>query len=357
MFDLGALHIEAADGSTARRSELMRNVASLFALTSERCSPEQIDLYDSVLLKLADIVEVEARAAVAETLAHLRRAPERTVRHLAHDEIAVSWPILVHSPVLTDVDLIELLGVSLAHLDAIAGREFLSERVTDRIVMVDSLSALVKVAANPGARLTEAGFLRLAERAAADNAIAEGLVNRPDTPDAIIRRLADLIGEALSDRLQALGTPAPRDMIDAASRLASERMTNDYWLSLYDFESAFARLERLGGQRIANEHLLLCFAEDDRFSEAAACFALMTNIPLQEAARCLVASDTDDFLLLARGLGLTGKTVRTMLKAGPWKHRLTPEARRAASDRFERSEQGNATIARWGKPLRTATMQ
>ncbi|MDN3719832.1 hypothetical protein QW131_13230 [Roseibium salinum] len=96
------------EAGSARRAELARHVATLFALTSDRCSDEQVDIYDSVLLRLVDMVEAEVRRYVADQMASLRRGPEETIRRLADDDIEVAEPILLRSTVLRDADLIRI---------------------------------------------------------------------------------------------------------------------------------------------------------------------------------------------------------------------------------------------------------
>ena len=56
----------ALEDDMSRRNDLARNVATLFSFTSETCSDEQIETYDHVLVRLADMVEAQARAFIAD---------------------------------------------------------------------------------------------------------------------------------------------------------------------------------------------------------------------------------------------------------------------------------------------------
>ena len=84
-------------------------MAKLFRHVVDRCDDEQIAKYDEVLCQLAEIVEAEARADVAEMLAPLSRAPGSVVIMLANDKIEVAAPLLEFSSVLSDDDLIEIV--------------------------------------------------------------------------------------------------------------------------------------------------------------------------------------------------------------------------------------------------------
>jgi hypothetical protein len=324
------------DPSSDRRNELMRNVSTLFAIASENCTHEQIDIYDSVLSRLADMVEIEARAYAARKIAPLRRAPQGIVRRLAEDDIEVARPLLIQSPALTDADLIAIAARhSVGHLDAIAERPVLSDRVTDAIIGRGDRGVSRKVAANPGALISDSAFQRLSEQAMNDTEMAAALGARADTPDAIIDDLvahaADEVRRVLADR----GKTGAEADIASATRLAAERMSNGYWLGLYDFETAYARLDGLGGTSIASEDLMAQFAFDDRFPDVVAVFALLAGVSLDEAKHWLVRTDLEPFLVVSRALGLRHATVQVLLRTGPWRHRLTPNARVEALNAFQ----------------------
>jgi hypothetical protein len=68
-------------------------------------------------------VEKEVRQKVAERLSSLKSAPHELTKLLANDAIEIARPILHHSPVLTDTDLIEIVKALTAdHRLAIAMR-------------------------------------------------------------------------------------------------------------------------------------------------------------------------------------------------------------------------------------------
>src|ERR1700712_3900702 len=118
------------DANILERDQLFRNMAQLYSFVSDRCDDEQVAQYDEVLCQLAELVEVEARTHVAQLLAPLDRAPGMVVVKLANDVIEVAQPLLEFSNVLSDDDLIDIIGRKTeAHRMAIAGRPAVPERV------------------------------------------------------------------------------------------------------------------------------------------------------------------------------------------------------------------------------------
>jgi uncharacterized protein (DUF2336 family) len=339
------------DPSSPRRNELMKSVASLFAFASERCTLEQIEIYDEVLTRLADMVETEARSFAAEKIAPLRRAPEGVVRRFAHDEaISVAGPILEASPVLNERDLLAVAeSKGNSHLVAIAQRSVLSEQVTDVVVRRGDREVKLAVAGNHGAKLGDAALFLLVQQAMSDVPTAEALGQHPDTPDSVIAQMVAGAAEAVRKAISGRGMKTAEKGLTEASRRAAERMSNAYWLGLYDFETAWEKIAHQGGRRIVSESLLCQYAMDDRFADVVAVFALLADLDLEETKYWLVRTDTEPFSVITKSLGLRFSTVQMLLKTGPWKHRLTNDQRRDALNQFQTIDQraARSRIAAW----------
>ena len=101
------LNDAVATGGDKERQRILERVADLFAADAHGYAGDQIALFDDVLQRLSADIEVKARARLARRLAHIERAPPKLVRSLAFDdEIAVAEPLLLHSPQLSEVDLV-----------------------------------------------------------------------------------------------------------------------------------------------------------------------------------------------------------------------------------------------------------
>ncbi len=325
------------EAGSARRAELARHVATLFALTSDRCSDEQVDIYDSVLLRLVDMVEDEVRRFVAEQMSTLRRGPEETLRRLAGDIIEVSEPILVRSTVLRDADLMSIAEEKgNEHRFAIAQREVLSEDVTDVLVRRGDLKVKRKIASNEGARLSDNSVNLLISDAASDATLQMFLSDRPDLADEQISNLVSIASEEVRRKLTASGRTEEAAQLNEAADVAARRMSNQYWLGRYDFETARSRVLLLAKKGMVNEASLRRFASEDRFAEAVATFAWLVRCGVEEASHWMVRPDPEPFVVLAKASGFSSITVGSLLGIGPWRHRLSPEARGEAMKTFER---------------------
>ncbi len=338
------------EAASARRAELARHVATLFALTSDRCSDEQVDIYDSVLLRLVDMVESEVRRFVAEQMSTLRRGPEETIRRLASDVIEVSEPILVRSTVLRDADLVSIAEEQgNDHRYAIAQREVLSADVSEILVRRGDLKVKRKIASNEGASLSGSAIEILISDSAADATLQLSLSDRPDLAEAQIASLISIASDEVRKKLQTSGRSGETAQLNEAADIAARRMSNQYWLGRYDFETARSRILLLAKKGMVNEAALRRFASEDRFAEAVATFAWLVRCGVEEASHWMVRPDPEPFVILAKASGFSSITVGSLLSIGPWRHRLTPETRSNAMNLYERMTVAEAKrkIAHW----------
>jgi uncharacterized protein (DUF2336 family) len=132
-------------------------------------------------------VKLVKRAKKDKTLAaavEVIELPVNVIVRLSHDDdIAISGPILEKSDALTNETLVEIAKTKgQQHLAAIAGRAQLGEPVTDILADRGLADVASKLAGNPGARLSELGFVKLINKAKSDKVLAAALAKRADIP-------------------------------------------------------------------------------------------------------------------------------------------------------------------------------
>lgn len=96
-------------GDHAKRVSMLRQVTGLFVQQAPRLSQEQIDAFDTVIVRLSHDIETAARTELSASLADVPNAPHRIVRDLAFDPSAeVAGPVLERSERLDDDDLVQV---------------------------------------------------------------------------------------------------------------------------------------------------------------------------------------------------------------------------------------------------------
>ena len=112
--------------------------------------------------------------------------------------------MLEFSPVLTDEDLLELIGSGPAQggLAAISRRVQVHESVAEAVTATDDVEAIADLLANPSAQIREETLDNLIDRAPGIELWHTPLVTRPKLPAAAATRLAHFVADNLLGVLQ-----------------------------------------------------------------------------------------------------------------------------------------------------------
>src|SRR6202158_4415847 len=135
-------------------------------LMAGRYTEDQIWVFGEVIGRLADEIELAARAKLAKLLAHSDNAPFNIVMILAFDDsIDVAGPFLQHSQRRYAKSLVTNIRTkSQPHLLAISKRCPIPVAVTDELVTRGNREVVHSVASNNGASFSDFGFLHMIKR-------------------------------------------------------------------------------------------------------------------------------------------------------------------------------------------------
>jgi uncharacterized protein (DUF2336 family) len=209
------LEATLTNGSGSQRFTILRRMTDLFLAGSDRYTDEHIAIFDELIGRLIETIERQALIELSGRLAPVDRAPINVIGHLSRDDdIEISGPILEHSNVLTDIELVEIAKTkSQAHLSAIAGRKRIGEPVTDVLIDRGNSEVAHKVTANTGARFSRFGLARAVRRAETDEPLAVAVANRIDLPPELLDVLVRKATTAVRERLLANARPEMRERI------------------------------------------------------------------------------------------------------------------------------------------------
>ena len=199
------------------RAEATRSLARAW-LISDLSDDDRIAA-EGALLRLLDDPSPLVRQAIAEEFATSVHAPAVIVQALSLDQPLVARPILEHSPLLIDTDLVDIVATGTCETQcAIARRVNLPKSVAAAIVEVGTATAALELMANPYAELEPFSFDRIVERHGHHSAIRETILMQEDLPSST--RLALVI--KLSDTLTQFVVGRNWLSADRARRVASE---------------------------------------------------------------------------------------------------------------------------------------
>ncbi len=208
-------HLELLVGDSApeSRAVVARHLTREFARHDQ--GPAQRTLAIDAFRLLIQDGDPTVRRALSEGLRDNPLVPHDVVSLLANDVPDVALPVLNHSIVLADDDLIEIIRTrTQAHRLAIARRDQISPLVAQALCEVRNEAVAMTLVRNPGADVDESAFARLLADypltspvvvAATDHqflTLLHGLATR-SMPPALAERLVHRIAEKLKIRIEA----------------------------------------------------------------------------------------------------------------------------------------------------------
>jgi uncharacterized protein (DUF2336 family) len=297
---------------SGEQGRVVREIADLFMKQPASYSTDQVDLFDSIMMKIVDQIDEQVRVYLADRLA--ADAPRQIARHLASDPaIAVAGPMLAQSPHLDEDFLVESAKTrSQAHLMAISTRKAVGPRVTDVLVDRGNDEVVLTLARNSGAAFSDHGRSLIVERAKDRQDLAHVVWNREDIPRQQVLALFEKVSEAVRHELAADGGRDAEE-IDAAVTMARRRLQEKSQESSSAYASArgqIASLQKTGG--LSQSHVL-SFASQHQFEAVVVAIAQLSQLSAADTERMLLDGNSDRLLIVAKAIGLTWTCVRLIL--------------------------------------------
>jgi uncharacterized protein (DUF2336 family) len=310
--------LEELNEAVLRGSAESREKALWYAtemLMVGRYTEEEIWIFGEVIGRLADVIEVAARARLAKCLANTAHAPMNVVKKLAFDDsIDVAGPILQHCERLDAKTLINNIRTKgQSHLLAISKRKSIPSVVTDELVTRGNREVIVSVVANDGACLSEFGFLHTIQRSADDSILLESLGLRKDIPRPMFQQL---IAKASAEVRRKLAQERPEltgaiqsSVIEVTGVLQSKfgPATEKYFTA----KRVVTARHQLGE---LNENLILDYARAHKIEEATVGLSLLCSLPVTAVERAL--ADSEMILILAKANKFEWETAMALLFLG-----------------------------------------
>lgn len=287
-------------------------------------SDDEIWTFGEVVTRLADEIEVAARAQLSERLAHFDQAPVNIIHKLAFDDaIEVAGPVLRDSKQLETYALVaNACTKSQAHMLSISKRETLEERITDELVKRGDQDVVNSVASNTGAKFSDFGFLNMVQRAEGDSILAEQLGLRKDIPRHVFQQLIAKATADVRKRLESERPDMARQIQSSVTDLGGELQSKFGPVSRTHFvaKRVVTTQHRSGN---LNEASISTYARSHRLEEVTIGLSLLCALPSDVIERALFDKNREMLLILAKALNFSWATIMALLFLGAKDHRIT----------------------------------
>lgn len=185
---------------TAKTSERARAANALGrAWLQSKMNAEEREAALMAMTWLLDDPSPKVRLALAEAIAGAEDMPRSLILSLAHDQPQIAGEVIARSPVLSDLDLVDLAarGDSVTRV-LIVSRFIVSPPVCAAIAEIGESTEIEAMLGNPGAVVGRSTLRRIAERFASDPEIREMLLDREELPSDARHQLAVGVSETLA---------------------------------------------------------------------------------------------------------------------------------------------------------------
>jgi uncharacterized protein (DUF2336 family) len=302
----------ARDSDDSVRQDLAHKIALLApGLTAQEHDRLRRMTYEVLEILVRDQV-ARVRQIVAEALKDVADAPPEIIHRLARDcEIVVAGPVLQFSPLLSESDLLEIIGGTpiAGAREAVARRKGISEPVSEVIGTSNDMAAIAALLDNPSAQIREELLDRLVERAPAAIAWHRPLVQRPRLSGGAARRLARFVAvnllAILRDRRDFDAETTREVATTVMRRLAEEGDGVGELAEAGDPAAAeMARAQSLHAAGKLDDAVVAAAVRSERgFARAA--LAVLAKLPLDEVDKVLAAHSAKGVVALAWHAGLS----------------------------------------------------
>ncbi|VIO65417.1 hypothetical protein CI1B_05180 [Bradyrhizobium ivorense] len=346
--------VEAAirAGSAEKCMATAKRVTDLFLTSAGSFNAEQIELFDNVLERLVNTIELRALAdlsarmalaEISEQLAPVAQAPPALVRRLAkNDEIRIARPLLQESSRLSTEDLVEIAQTkSEQHLLAVAGRWWLKEAVTDALLARRFASVSRRLVSNPGAKVSASGFTVILAQAEYDPDLAVETGIRADLPSELRLQLLHEATEEVRGRLLERAPPHLFEEIRHAIAAVAAGVERDM-SRVRDFTAAKRHVAKLKESGELDEAVLFNFARQRKYEETVVALAYLAQSSIEVIRPLMQSLRSEGLLVPCRAAGLSWDTTAAIMECRYTTGSMGPAELVNAKSQFTRLTPGNA---------------
>jgi uncharacterized protein (DUF2336 family) len=309
-------------GSVESRLRALWHATDL--LIAGRYTDEEIWVFGEVIGRLADGIEVAARAQLSRRLVRTDNASINIVKKLAFDDsIEVAGPMLQHCGRLDAKTLVSnIRSKSQSHLLAISKRNSLAIVVTDELVTRGNREVVNSVATNSGARFSDFGFLHMIKRSETDSILAEQLGLRKDIPRHVFQQLIAKASDDVRRKLE-WERPDSAGQIQASVTDVTGALQSKFGPASMSYFNAKKVVVARHQRGELNENSILEYARSHKFEEAIVGLSLLCSLPVDVVERALADGSSEMTMILAKALNFEWETTMSLLFLRAKDHRIS----------------------------------
>ncbi len=311
--NLAELSNMARDRSSEGRKKFVAKITDIFMMADETNIGGVSALFNDIILKVFDDLDLETRAQLARRFSTHANAPRDLLTLLSNDEIQIAASVLTHSLIITDADLISIIKTqSDDHVLAICRRAEISTQVSTPIIERGQIDALQHIAANHSACFTAPSLLDLVGASKNDSLLQEALIRRPDLSLDAALKLVSFLDHDLTNKIQDI------DASGLISRAIAENAARNIQARLQGLNSARQQVEKIFAAvekgSTSFEEALKFFINKDQIVNIAVLISGRVEIPEAEISPLILSKNDAPLAILCKYCGVSDECFRAIIK-------------------------------------------
>ncbi len=271
------------DTTSDTRIDMTDRIAGAYSKTV--LSQQENLIAEQIFRLLLRDTEVRVRMSLAEHVKASPSIPHDIIKKLAKDVEEVALPVLQHSEVLTDDDLVDLVhstGDLSKHL-AISKRKNVSVMVSDTLLGKGNNKVAATLANNEGAVISETGMSKIIEAHGSNEEIMESLTKRENLPVAAVNKLINVVSSKLAETLKQKYNVSA-EHIDQEVEKAREKETLQVIRHARSSEDVMKLITQLRAFNRLTPSIILSALCQGNFEFFEASLAVLAKLPVENAS-------------------------------------------------------------------------
>ena len=173
-------------------------MAELCLAAKSNLSERELALAFEILRLLANQIEEQIRRHIADYLAERDDVPRDLIEFLAKDDITVAYPIILHSQLLEESDLLDIIvSRTSRHRQAVATRPNITTVLTDKLVEFEESEVMSTLLCNETSDVSEDSMRKMVEHSLDEESLREPLLHRNEMTPELAQRMYIWVSDAL----------------------------------------------------------------------------------------------------------------------------------------------------------------
>lgn len=283
---------------------------------------------EGFLLKLLDTAPEKLKGEISKEISTLDYAPLKIIRYLALKDMTIAKPILTHCEILTERDLLAIIGLrGNQHRAGIAARKDITYPLSYKLVELGNDEVIRVLTANLNALISQKTFKLIGDKITMKAELEEIITTRNDISANSLGYLLEKFSRSELLNILKTSNNRLRSIInDKLENLSGDQNSNSNNQSKCDkkLESLYELLDKYSSKNVTEQTLVSAINSGEQ--DIVIClFSILSELHLEETLDVISNADARKLAIASKAKNMKIDTVKAFLKSEIWEATLSNE--------------------------------